>query len=111
MKRLVEFGLESNGTILVEVDEPESEEGIQRAAREGDVTQRASQTLEAALDRVRPAAEVIIKRFASLSERPDEIEVEFGLKLSAEAGAFIASGKVEANYAVKLKWVREKPKQ
>jgi hypothetical protein len=107
MKRLVEFPLEDGGTTLIEVDEAEPEGGIQRAARSDGLIQHADQTLESALERVKPAAEAILKRLTNLSERPDEIEIEFGLKLTAKAGAVIASGEVEANYTVKLKWAKK----
>ncbi len=106
MKKLVEFPLEDGGTILVEVDVPE-EMGMVPAARGLDVSDKARQTFEAAMDKVRPAAQVIIGKLRTLHDPPDEIEVEFGLKMSAEAGAIFAAGGVEANYKVTLTWKRE----
>ena len=103
MKRLVEFPLEDGGTILVEVDVPE-EMGMVPAARGLDVSDKARQTFEAAMDKVRPAAQVIIGKLRTLHDPPDEIEVEFGLKMNAEAGAIVAAGGVEANYKVTLTW-------
>jgi hypothetical protein len=38
--------------------------------------------------------------------RPDGIEVEFGVKLNAEAGAVIAKSAVEGHFTVKLSWDR-----
>ncbi|RME42126.1 MAG: hypothetical protein D6796_14850 [Caldilineae bacterium] len=106
MKRLVEFPLEDGSTILVEVDAP-AEPGMVSATRGGDTVARAQQTFEAALDRVRPAAQTIIQKLRALHDPPDEIGVEFGLKMSAEAGAFVAAAGVEANYKVTLTWKRE----
>jgi len=111
MKKLVEFPLESGGTVIVEVNEPSEEGTIERVARFGEVSARANKSLEATLEQITPAAEAILKRFTGLSQLPDEIEVEFGLKLNAEVGAFVASGSIEANYVIKLKWVREKTVQ
>ena len=112
MKRLIEFPLEDGSTILVEANEPEPEGGIVRAARPVEVIARASQTFEHALDVVRPAAATILKKLRALHDQPDEIEVEFGLKVSAEAGAFVASAGVDANYTVRLKWKKpESPAQ
>jgi len=89
MKRLVEFELEEGGTILVEVEVPKRP-GVEHAAmRGGEVVRRAGQTFEAALDKVRPAAQAIIRKLRALHDPPDEIEVEFGLKMSAEAGAVV----------------------
>lgn len=107
MKHLIEFPLEDGTTILVEVDEPEPEGGLVRAARPGEVVARAQQSFEQSLDKVRPAAAAIIKKLRGLSDPPDEIEVEFGLKLSAEAGAIIAAAGIEANYTVTLKWKKQ----
>ena len=78
MKQLVEFPLEDGGTILVEVDVPE-EPGMVPATR-GEVIQRAQQTFEAALEKIRPAAQAIIGQLRALHDPPDEVEVEFGLK-------------------------------
>ena len=68
---------------------------------------KAQITFEQALDKVKPAASAIIRKLRSLHDSPDEIEVEFGLKLSAELGAIVASTHIDANYSVTLKWKRE----
>lgn len=104
MKKLVEFPLEAGGSIIVEVDARRDEEGMIEAARPGEIVQKASKTLEDALSRVTPAAEAIIHKLRDLVQQPDEVEVEFGLKLSAETDVIIASASVEANYVIKLKW-------
>jgi len=103
MKRLVQFPLEDGNTVLIEVNEPDTG-GITRAARSDEVIQRAARTFDDALEQVKPAAEAVLKKLTTLSTRPDEVEIEFGLKIGAEVGAFIASGTVEANYTVRLKW-------
>jgi hypothetical protein len=110
MKKLVEFPLESGGSIIVEVDARSGEEGMIEAARPGELIQKASKTLEDALSKVTPAAEAIIKKLGDLAHKPDDIEIEFGLKLSAETDVIIASAAVEANYVVKLKWSNLKNK-
>jgi len=105
MKRLVEFPLEDGSSMLVEVDEPEPEGGVVRAARPGEIVARSQQTFEQALEKVKPAAGLVIQKLRSLSDPPDEIDVEFGLKLSAEAGAaLLAAAGVEANYRITLRW-------
>lgn len=109
MKRLVEFPLQDGTSILVEVDETEAG-GVVRASRAGDAVQKAQKTFEDAMDKVRPAASAIIAKIRGLHDSPDEVEVEFGLKLSADAGAFVASAGVEANYKVTLKWKKDENK-
>lgn len=104
MKRLIEFPLEDGTTMLVEVEESE-EEGLERVSRR-DVIERAQQTLEKSLDKVRPAAQFILEKLRGLDESPDEIEVQFGLKLNAVSGVVLAAASMEANYTVILRWAK-----
>ncbi len=46
-------------------------------------------------------------RQVSRTARPQEVEVKFGVKLSAETGAFIAKTGTEAHMEVTLKWAGE----
>ena len=43
----------------------------------------------------------------SAVESPDEVQVEFGLLLSAEAGAVLAAASATANYKVTMTWKRQ----
>lgn len=106
MKRLVEFPLEGGGSFLVEVDEPSSPGGITRAARTDGIPEKAKQTFEAGLDKVRSMASVLLEKLRALADSPDEVEVEFGVKMNSEMGAIIAKAGVEAHYRVTLKWKR-----
>jgi len=103
MKHLVEFPLEDGGSIVVEVDEPESE-GTIRAGR-GDTIVKAKETLEEALNKVLPVTKSVVEKLRSIGNRPDEIEISFGVKLSTVAGAVIASAKAEANFDVTVRWI------
>jgi hypothetical protein len=118
MKRLVEFPLQNGGTMLIEVDEPErysettTRGSVSKAIRPGgEIVENAGKTFEEALEKIKPAAQCIIDKLRELHDAPDEISVEFGIKLSAEAGAFVASVSLEANYKVALKWVKTRPQK
>jgi hypothetical protein len=106
MKRLIEFPLEGGGSIWIEVEEPDPPGGVVHAARPADMLARASQTFEEALDKIKPAASVLVAKLHGLSDPPDEMAVQFGLKLNAEAGAVVAAAGAEANYTVTLTWKR-----
>jgi hypothetical protein len=106
MKRLIEFPLEQGGSIIVEVDEPESEGGMVRAARPGEIAAKASQTFEDVIEHVQPAVSAIIAKLRDLSDTPQEMEIEFALKMHTTAGAVIAAFGAEANFKVKIKWQR-----
>ena len=111
MTQRIEFELEAGGSVIFEVaDEgrpPRIEEGMMPATGILDVTEKARQSFEAAIDRVKPAAEVIVQKLRSLAKEPDELELEFGLKMDAEAGAIFASVGVEANFKVTMTWKKE----
>lgn len=104
MKRIIEYPLEDGGTILVEVDEPEIDSGLVEAGIHTEMIVQAQQSFEKAMGTVKPAADTIVKNINSLDVKPDEIEVEFGIKLSAEAGAFLAAAGAEANFKITLTW-------
>jgi len=105
-KRLVKYPLENGQFILVEIDEPD-EAGTVRVGRVGDKIEEAKETLEQALGNLEPVAKAVINKIRGLVDAPDEISVEFGLKLAGNAGVILASASVEANYKVSLKWKKE----
>jgi len=106
MKHLVEFLLEDGSTVLVESDEPEKGPVVRGIAAH-EITERAEQTFEAALETIRPIAAAIIAKLRNLADSPEQIGVEFGVKLGAKAGAFLASADTEATFKVTLTWKRE----
>jgi hypothetical protein len=98
---LVEFKTEDGALVVVEgVDE---ESGARMVSR-GDGPAQAARTFESALDGVRAAAESALRVFRDGALKPDSVELEFGVKLSAEAGAVIAKGAAEGHLVVKLNW-------
>ena len=105
MRKLVEFPLEDGGSVYVEADPLAGE--VTRGMRPRELAGEASQTFEAALARVQPAALAIVERLRGVADAPDEIQVEFGIQLSAELGAFVAKASGDANFSVTLRWKRE----
>lgn len=102
MRQLVEYELDDGSTIVVEVDLPEA--GIERAGR-GDQIIKAKEHFDDALEHIKPLAQTVIAKLEGLSA--DEIDVEFGIKLSAKVGVILASADSEANITVRLNWKRE----
>jgi hypothetical protein len=76
------------------------------AIASSDIVVKANESFESALDRVRWAAEGLLARLTSLASPPDEVAIEFGVKLNAETGAVIAKAATEANFKINLKWTR-----
>jgi hypothetical protein len=105
MAQLVEFPLDGGGSVLVQVQDVTGGQ-VTRGLGDRHVLERAQHSFEEAISRIQPAAEALVSRLRALTETPDEIGVEFGLELSAEAGAFIAAVSTTANFKVSLTWRR-----
>lgn len=105
MAVLIRFDLDPSGSVLFEAadDEP----GIDRASRVGDLVESSSTSLAAALGEIRHAASVALRQFQTMAEQPDEVQIEFGVKLTAQAGAVIAKTGLEGHLKVQLTWRNE----
>ncbi|MBC6476815.1 MAG: hypothetical protein GDA56_02460 [Hormoscilla sp. GM7CHS1pb] len=102
MKRIVEFPFEDGTAIFVEVEDPEPTDD--RIGLGDRVPKLAEKNFSQAIGTIGPVANAIIKKVQSPNEPADEVEVKFGLKMSAELGTVIASGEAEVNYEITLKW-------
>lgn len=98
MSELIRFET-TTGHIVVETTD---EEGVRRVSRKGmtDVARRFGD----ALADVEGAAADAIESFRSGRLKPDQIEIEFGVKLNAETGALIAKASTEGQLTIKLTW-------
>src|SRR5512144_912494 len=105
MRGLIEVPLQTGGSLLVEVDE-ELESGVVRVGRPGEIAATARQTLEASLDQLKPMATAVVDRLRTIEHPPSKMNVEFGIKLTAQAGVVIAACSGEANLKVSLGWER-----
>jgi|ERR1022692_2184125 hypothetical protein len=105
MAYVVEVPVDGGGRLLVQASDDEVPGGLELAAvRPGQIVARAQESLEAALDQIRPAIGAVVRQLAAMS--PDEATVEFGILLGAETGAVVAKGTAEVHFAVTLTWKR-----
>src|ERR687893_3121621 len=111
MRRVVEFPSESGEPILVEVEDVglggETRRGLSTSA----VVERAQTSFEDALEKAKPMATGLVGKLRAIGDAagnpPDEVQVEFGIVLNAEAGAILASASAGANYKVTMTWKRQ----
>lgn len=103
MTELVRFELAGGGFVVAELDDAR---GVSRAARQG-VLATARSTLEGALTEVRDAASAALAQFQDMVQKPDEVEIKFGVKLDAQAGAIIARTGMQGHFEVTVKWKQE----
>ena len=110
MSKIVKFDT-ANGPVLIEVANAKGQKAsVQKVGLRQDankVVQSATATFEAALENAFVAANTLVDRAASLKIQPQELNIEFGLKISGEMDLFVISGDAEANFAIKIKWVRD----
>jgi hypothetical protein len=87
--------------ILVEFEE----KGLARVSlTPEDLAEKSARALDKAMQTIRGLAERLAATVQDLPTRPQAVEVAFGLKLNAEAGALIARTGGEASLNVKLTW-------
>jgi hypothetical protein len=103
--QFVEFRLPEGGHVVVATDQREQGwSGV--VTRGGGVEERlqeAACSFEEALDPIRAVGRGVLSRLEGLERPPAEVRVEFGLELSAKAGAIVsASG--AATLKVALTW-------
>ena len=105
MDDVVEFELEDGSSVLIETENPISRP-VTRGGRGTELVSKADETFEQALERVGPTSAAIVERFRRMAQQPDELEIEFGIKINAELGAIIAKTSGEANFRIAVRWKR-----
>jgi hypothetical protein len=107
MAEIVEYPLAGNGVLKVQAAEVDLERGeLALASPDGQAqVKQAQETLDSALAQVTPALESFAGKLRALS--PDEVTVEFGLTLTAEAGIVVAKGTAEVHFTVTLSWSKD----
>lgn len=95
------------GTHLVAEVDPVDLAAVELVADEGDGRLvKATGSLAQAFDKLEPTLEMIVSKLRSAARKPDELTVDFGLKLGGETGFIFAKGTAEANLAVSVTWRR-----
>ncbi|GAA2377079.1 CU044_2847 family protein [Nonomuraea africana] len=100
MPQLMRVPLEDGQFVLVELSE--NDPGVRRVSRVGETITATMTSMEAALEPIQSAARSALETFRKIG--PDEVEIEFGVKLNAEAGALITKAGAEGHLVVKLAW-------
>ncbi|GAA4224361.1 CU044_2847 family protein [Actinomadura meridiana] len=103
MNELVRWQTE-HGTVIVETDDREP--GFRSVSRGNGIIHDAAERFEDAFQNVRNAAESALAALRGGELNPDAVELEFGVKLNAAAGAVIAKTSIEGQLKVKLVWGR-----
>ncbi|GAB7110683.1 CU044_2847 family protein [Streptomyces phaeofaciens JCM 4814] len=96
--------LEGGGRILFEAESLPEAAGPVKAGRVADAVRELPGTLQDSLAPVRELAQAVVAQLREAG--PAEVEVEFGVSLSAQAGAVISKGEAAAHLKVRVLWQR-----
>lgn len=75
-----------------------------RGVTSGRLVERTQQSLDEVLSHARPAVTTLLRQVRGQDDAPDELEVEFGIQISLEVGAYIAAASSTANFRVTMRW-------
>lgn len=108
MKTLIELPVDGAGslpmTVGVEIEQAKDADGITDVSRRGKTIPRAARSLGDMLAVIRPVAESFLGSLVGMTNTPDEIGLEFGVSLSADANLVVATTATQANFKVSLTW-------
>lgn len=107
MTALLEFKSEQGATVLVETADPARSGPLTRGGRADEAIAEASKSLESMLSQLGPAVKGIVSELRASTDWPDEVEVEFAVKISADSNVIIARAGGEANFRIALRWSSE----
>ncbi len=110
MKDVIVFELEDGTPVYIESTDPIQGRGVERVGKSGKREVEATRRFADALAHIRPAAETVLNTFREMNP-PSEIALEFGLKMSASAGAIFTSLDSEATFKISLKWTNPKKEE
>jgi len=110
MSGFARMPLEGGGAILFEDVEGVSEfDGPVKAGRLGDAVRELPRSLQESLAPVRETARAVLDQLKEAG--PQQVEVEFGVNLSAKAGVVITSAETAVHLKVRLTWGPGEPAQ
>lgn len=105
MHSLARIPLEGGGAVLVEAG-PEVD-GPVKAGRVADAVRDLPRTMQDVMGPIGDTARAVLEQLRQAG--PDEVEVEFGVDLSAQVGAVITKGESAVHLKVRVLWSSAEP--
>ncbi|MFF8775294.1 CU044_2847 family protein [Kitasatospora sp. NPDC015120] len=102
-QQLARVPLDGGGSILVEAEEAAA--GPVKAGRVGDAVRELPESLGTTLEPVTGLARTVLARLREAG--PDEVQVEFGVDLSAAAGVVITKTAAKYHLTVRVTWRKD----
>jgi hypothetical protein len=107
MKKILEYDTESGEKLLFEIDsfdkfEDSRMRNVSFRDKANSSAKNIKETFEKSINCIELVGESILQKIKKAS--PDKAEIEFGIKLSADANVIISSVSSEANFKIKMVW-------
>jgi NTP-dependent ternary system trypsin peptidase co-occuring protein len=103
VSQLVEVPLADGGSVFIEADAPTDAPTL-RGLEASRVVPPLAEPLEQILAGLGPATRALLSQVRALTDTPHGVEIEFAIKLTADARIVIARAGGEANFRILLKW-------
>jgi Trypsin-co-occurring domain 1 len=104
MSDLVRYQSNQGGTVLVEVADPVGGQVVRRGGRPAAVISEAGDTIEQVFGGIGPVVQGVVSQLRANPDWPEQVEVEFAVKISADSSVIIARAGGEANFRVCMRW-------
>jgi hypothetical protein len=110
MKQLLQLRANDGTELYIEISETAVDSPLRGSSNLEDrgVIESAQQSFDRALQPLKEISNSIINCIKNITNSPQEVEVELGLKFTAKAGIILTSLDSEAHLRVSLKWKNEK---
>ncbi|MDA8371487.1 MAG: CU044_2847 family protein [Nocardiopsaceae bacterium] len=104
MAEIVRFTTEEGASVLIEAA---GSSPVMRDVGGRDVFRVAEDKFETVLGKIRSLSDLVAQELADLTSAPDEVTVEMGISVNAEADVFIARAATESGLKVTMTWCRD----
>ncbi|WP_369393628.1 CU044_2847 family protein [Streptomyces sp. CG1] len=105
---IMEFPLDDGSAVLVRVSDGQALSQLRtRGASTSAVIEKAEGTFESVMQAVRVVTRGVATQVEGLVQRPDVLVVQFGVELTAQAGAIITAAGASAQLTVSLTWNKQ----
>ncbi len=101
-KHLIRYRLNDDTEVVFETDR-NADGGEELMGRGEQEIPQAEQRFGVVVQQIRPVAETVLGALEGFN-KPQEINLEFGVKLCGKAGIVFASAESECNFKIGLKW-------
>ena len=104
MANLIEVQLDNGMKIFIETSQVDESDDLLEHVSANRIITKTKEFLTESFEQVKAFSNGISESISTMELKPDEIEIEFAVKFSADAGIIISSIGTESSVTVKMKW-------